>query len=134
MVSPKLRTTISAHAAPALAIAGVLTVVARTTVPQAAVNSSVEDEGTGCATSIPGSLPSNSRLPDPFRRPDGSRITSKADWRCQRAEIKALAERFVYGAKPVKPTVTGTVTSTNITVNVSQSGRSASFSASVSLP
>jgi hypothetical protein len=134
VVSPKLRTTIVAFAAAALAIAGLVTVVARTTIAQAAVNSSVEDEGTGCATSIPGTLTSNSRLPDPFRRLDGSRITSKADWRCQRAEIKALAERFVYGAKPVKPTVTGTVSSTNITVNVSANGRSASFSAGVSLP
>jgi hypothetical protein len=66
---------------------------------------------------------------------DGTRITTKSDWRCRRAEIKELVERYVYGDKPAKPaSVTGTVSSTSITVNVSQNGRSASFSASVQLP
>jgi hypothetical protein len=84
---------------------------------------------------VPGSIPSSARLPDPFRRLDGSRIVSKADWRCRRAEIKELAERSVYGQKPARPaTVTGTVSGSNITVNVSDQGRSASFSASVQLP
>jgi hypothetical protein len=46
-----------------------------------------------------------------------------------------MAERYVYGEKPGKPaSVTGTVSSTNITVNVTQNGRSASFSAGVQLP
>ncbi|HEX4818183.1 MAG TPA: cellulose binding domain-containing protein, partial [Nonomuraea sp.] len=82
-----------------------------------------------------GSLPTDPRLPDPFRKLDGTRITTKADWRCRRAEIRELSERFVYGDKPAKPSgVTGTVTSTTITVNVSHNGRSASFSAGVQLP
>jgi hypothetical protein len=46
-----------------------------------------------------------------------------------------LAEKYVYGAKPPKPaSVTGTVSSTNITVNVSNNGKSASWSAGVQLP
>lgn len=46
-----------------------------------------------------------------------------------------MAERYVYGDKPGKSaSVTGTVSSTGITVNVSHNGRSASFSASVQLP
>jgi hypothetical protein len=53
----------------------------------------------------------------------------------RRQEIKKLAERNVYGEKPAKPqSVTGTVSSTNITVNVSHNGRSAGFSAGVQLP
>jgi lysophospholipase L1-like esterase len=61
--------------------------------------------------------------------------TSKSDWRCRRAEIKKLAERYVYGEKPVKPaSVTGTVSSTNITVNVTHNGKSAGFSSRVELP
>jgi hypothetical protein len=93
-----------------------------------------EDEGADCpvANVTP---PANSRLPDPFTKLDGTRITTKADWRCRRAEIRELAERTVYGQKPAPPTsVTGTVSNTNITVNVTDQGRSASFSAGVQLP
>jgi Glucuronyl esterase, fungi len=95
----------------------------------------VEDEGADCPVALPGSLPANSRLPDPFQKLNGARITAKSDWRCRREEIKKLAERSVYGAKPGKPaSVTGTVSSTSITVNVSDQGRSSSFSAGVQLP
>ncbi|URN13700.1 cellulose-binding protein [Streptomyces radiopugnans] len=46
-----------------------------------------------------------------------------------------MAERTVYGRKPAKPdSVTGTVSSSRITVNVSHQGRSSSFSANVELP
>ncbi|MGW0804671.1 fibronectin type III domain-containing protein [Nonomuraea sp. NPDC002799] len=105
---------------------------------EAAAAAGVENEGADCTvTGLPdaGSLPTDSRLPDPFRRLDGTRIAAKSDWRCRREEIKRLAERFVYGEKPAKPaSVTGTVSSSTITVNVSHNGRSSSFSASVSLP
>ncbi|MFG1945665.1 cellulose binding domain-containing protein [Nonomuraea sp. NPDC048826] len=107
--------------------------------PAAAVAApGVEDEGADCAvTGLPGegSLPTVSRLPDPFMRLNGTRVTAASDWRCRRAEIKALAERFVYGQKPAKPSgVTGTVSRTGITVNVSHNGRTASFTAGVDLP
>ncbi|OXM60631.1 cellulose-binding protein [Amycolatopsis vastitatis] len=94
-----------------------------------------EDDGADCPVSLPGSFPSSAKLPDPFKKIDGTRITSKSDWRCRREEIKKLAERTIYGQKPAKPaSVTGTVSATNITVNVSENGRSASFSAGVRLP
>ncbi len=80
-------------------------------------------------------LPELATLPDPFLGLDGQRITTKAEWHCRREEIKKLGERFIYGAKPPKPeSVTGTVSDTNITVNVTQAGRTATFSATVSLP
>ncbi|HEV2783367.1 MAG TPA: cellulose binding domain-containing protein, partial [Actinophytocola sp.] len=95
----------------------------------------VEDDGADCPVSVPGSSPANSRLPDPFRKLNGTRIAAKSEWRCRRAEIRELAERFVYGDKPAKPaSVTGTVSSTSITVNVTHNGRTASFSAGVQLP
>jgi hypothetical protein len=95
----------------------------------------VEDDGADCAVSLPGSTAANSKLPDPFTRINGTRITSTSDWRCRREEIKKLFERNVYGEKPAKPSsVTGTVSSSSITVNVSQGGKSSSFSASVSTP
>ncbi|MGX7674183.1 glucuronyl esterase domain-containing protein [Plantactinospora sp. DSM 117369] len=136
----KIRSTVVTLAVAALAVVGTVTVVARTTAAEAAADvvvaaSTVEDEGADCPVPGSGSSTSNSRLPDPFRKMDGTRITSKADWRCRRAETRELAERHVYGQKPAKPaSVTGTVSSTNITVNVSDQGRSASFSAGVQLP
>lgn len=136
----RLRFAVIVLAIMALTVAGAVAVVASATTAEAApatlaVASSVEDEGADCPVPTPGSFPANSRLPDPFQRMDGSRITSKSDWRCRRAEIKKLAENYVYGEKPGKPqSVTGTVTSSSITVNVSHNGRSASFSAGVQLP
>jgi hypothetical protein len=131
-VRSRARTTVVVLAIAALTIAGAVTVVATTTTALAAT---VEDEGADCAVTLPGSLTANSRLPDPFRKLDGTRITTRSDWRCRRAEIKELAERYVYGDKPAKPQgVTGTVSNTTITVNVTHNGRSASFSAGVQLP
>ncbi|WP_063835848.1 hypothetical protein [Streptomyces sp. NTK 937] len=100
-----------------------------------AAASGVEDDGAGCP--VPGTVPStnDATLPDPFRRVDGTRISSTSDWRCRRAEIKELAERSVYGKKPAKPAgVTGTVSASTLTVNVTDQGKSASFSAKVELP
>jgi hypothetical protein len=97
-----------------------------------------EDEGADCPpATLPeaASLPVIAKLPDPFKQLDGTRISTKAEWRCRRAEIKRLAEKFVYGAKLAKPaSVTGTVSRTSITVNVTDSGKTASFSAAVSVP
>lgn len=95
----------------------------------------VENTGADCTFPSLPATQSNARLPDPFRRADGTRITTRADWRCQRELTRRLAERYVYGEKPGKPSsVSGSVTSSRITVNVSHDGRSTSFSASVSLP
>ncbi|MEV6693593.1 cellulose binding domain-containing protein [Micromonospora sp. NPDC051196] len=108
---------------------------ARASGSEVLVAASVEDEGADCPVTNPGQLTANPRLPDPFRRIDNTRISTKSDWRCQRAQTKRLAERYVYGEKPGRPQgVSGTVTSTGITVNVTDNGRSASFSASVQLP
>ena len=137
----RIRLTAAVLSMAAVVVAGAVTVLTRaTTAANAAAAgdigiAAVEDEGANCP--VPGtvSLTSNSRLPDPFRRVNGTRISTKADWVCRRAEIKELSERYVYGDKPAKPpTVTGTVSSTGITVNVSANGRSASFSAGVQLP
>jgi hypothetical protein len=132
-----IRSMVVVLAVAAFTVGAAVTVVTRTTPAEAAAPAavSVEDEGANCAVSLPGSLTANSKLPDPFKKLDGTRISAKSDWRCRREEIKKLAETYVYGAKPAKPaSVTGTLSRTNITVNVTDSGRSSSFSASVSLP
>jgi hypothetical protein len=80
-------------------------------------------------------LASTSKLPNPFTKLDGTQVATQADWHCRREEIRQLAEAFAYGTKPPKPqSVTGTVTSSSITVNVSDNGKSSSFTASIVAP
>jgi hypothetical protein len=77
----------------------------------------------------------NAKLPDPFKNAAGTRISKKADWRCQRRYLRKTMEKYVYGEKPPKPAmVTGTVSKTMITVSVADNGKTASFNASVSAP
>jgi hypothetical protein len=103
----------------------------------ASIASSSEDDGVGCpVAALPGAtgLPSIALLPDPFKKLDGTEMTTKAEWTCRREEIRKQAELYAFGTKPPPPTVTGTVTATSITVNVTANGQSASFSATVALP
>lgn len=99
---------------------------------------SAEDEGADCPVgTLPeaNALPVIAKLPDPFTKLDGKRMTSKAEWRCRRQEIKKLAEKFGYGSKPAKPAlVSGTVSDTTISVKVTDNGKNANFTASVTLP
>jgi hypothetical protein len=138
MITPSGRSKVRSAAAllalgALLAVAGAVTAVATGTAAPAATG--VEDEGAGCPVTLPGSVPANAKLPDPFTRLDGTRITARSDWRCRREEITQLAEKYVYGQKPARPTtVTGTVSRTTINVNVTNAGKSASFSAGVTLP
>jgi hypothetical protein len=93
-----------------------------------------EDTTQGCVIpALPNfdALPASNILPDPFRKLDGTRVSTLAEWRCRRAEIMAQAERYIYGTKPPKPAVvSGTVSNTNITVNV----QNATFSATITMP
>jgi hypothetical protein len=81
------------------------------------------------------SLQANAKLPDPFKFMNGSRMTRKDEWPARRAEISALAQAFEYGVKPPVPAnVTGSYSSNRITVNVSEAGKSISFSCSITYP
>lgn len=136
---PKLRSTVVALAVAALLAAGAETVAARTAAlpgaTAAALTGTVEDSGAGCAVSLPGSLTSDADLPDPFTSLNGTRISSVADWTCRREEILQLAEKYVYGQKGGKPaSVSGTVSASDVTVNVTDNGHSVGFSAGVTLP
>ncbi len=131
-----IRSTIVMLAVLALVAAGAVAGAgSATTAAAAATTAQVEDSGASCPVTLPTSLTADSMLPDPFTKLDGTRISTVSQWTCRREEILQLAEKYIYGTKPPKPaSVTGTVTSTNITVNVSNNGKSASFSASVQLP
>jgi hypothetical protein len=77
----------------------------------------------------------NAKLPDPFLFSNGTRMTSIDQWAARRAEISALAQRYEYGTKPPVPdTVGGSYSSNRITVNVSEGGKSISFSCSIAYP
>ncbi|KAJ3039999.1 hypothetical protein HDV00_011554 [Rhizophlyctis rosea] len=75
------------------------------------------------------------KLNDPFTFTGGTKVTTKADWECRRQEILQLLDKFELGTKPPKPSsVTGSYSGTTLTVNVSNGGKSISFTATVSLP
>jgi hypothetical protein len=84
----------------------------------------------------PGAVGDNGQaLPDPFASIDGDRISQKSQWRCQRAEIKAMVEAYEMGRKPSPPdSVTGSAGGGGITVTVQDNGGSISFSAGISTP
>jgi hypothetical protein len=80
------------------------------------------------------SLPTNAKLPDPFKTLAGPRISRKDEWSCRRAEVGALVQQFELGAKPDEPTVTAAFTGNTLTVTVAVNGRSISFNASITYP
>ncbi len=99
----------------------------------------VEDPGADCQVgSMPsvGSLTANPKLPDPFTKLDGTRMSSKSEWVCRREEILQMGYEFIYGQKPRTPksAVSGSVSNNRITVEVSDGGGSTSFSVNISLP
>jgi hypothetical protein len=96
----------------------------------------VEDSGLDCTVGdLPNAIAANPRAPNPFVKLDGTPVLSQAEWRCRRKELRAMAERYVYGPKPGKPeSVTGNVTNAQISVNVTDQGRNVTFSSVITLP
>ena len=48
-------------------------------------------------------LPVHDGMPDPFVRPDGTRLKSKEEWLAQRAYLKAMLAHYQYGVMPPRP-------------------------------
>jgi hypothetical protein len=98
----------------------------------------VENRGADCEVpALPdgNSLPNTTTLPDPFTKLDGTRLTQKSEWVCRREEILRQAFQYIYGQKPPKPdSVTGTVTDTEVTVNITHNGQNVSFTAAIQPP
>jgi hypothetical protein len=98
--------------------------------------------GTPAAYPSYADLPVIASLPDPFTAMDGARITRAGQWACRAAEIGGQAQNYELGPKPAKPaTVTGAwavgdagPTSGAVTVTVTDSGKTISFVATVTLP
>jgi len=49
------------------------------------------------------SLPDNPYLPDPFKKVDGTRVTSRSEWPEHRAYLRAMLEHYLYGRVPPRP-------------------------------
>ncbi|HXT99767.1 MAG TPA: PE PGRS family protein, partial [Polyangia bacterium] len=99
-----------------------------------------EDPGSRCTVDTSkfpaySALTADGKLPDPFKMLDGTRITNKNQWACRREELLKQLFNYVYGDKPIpaKGSVTGTVTSTMISVKVTEGSKTTSFTATVSM-
>jgi hypothetical protein len=74
-------------------------------------------------------------LPNLFTNIDGTMMSKRSDWKCRRAELKKMVEKYIHGPKPGRPTtVTGSVSATSIKVHVENGGKMIDFSVSVSIP
>lgn len=81
-----------------------------------------------------GSLTADPKLPDPFMKMDGTRMTDKSEWVCRREEILQQGYEFILGEKPVPPegATTGTVDESEISVSVNDGG-STTFTVEVNM-
>src|SRR6185312_9649812 len=98
-------------------------------------SSSAENNFAGCNASSGALLSAdNKKLPNPFARHDGSVISSKSDWECRRAEIKADLEKYEIGPKPdpSQTTVAATLSGTKLSVVVTSKDGSLTLTSTVS--
>ncbi len=80
-------------------------------------------------------LPSIPYLPDPFTKNDGTRITTRQEWRSRRAEIKAMIEQYVVGEKPGKPsTFKATLDGNTIKITVGEGDNTFEMTAFINRP
>jgi hypothetical protein len=80
---------------------------------------------------VPG--PSLPKLPDPFKFMNGTRISSKADWECLRADLSAMLQAAVYGPKmPPPDSLTATLSGSAVTVNMKVGSKTGSFTFMIS--
>lgn len=96
----------------------------------------VERQTQACGTLPSGySPPTVAKLPDPFTFANGTRLTTKAAWACRQQEIRQLFQQYELGTLPPKPSsVTSSFSGNTLTINVSDSGKSTSFSVTITYP
>jgi hypothetical protein len=86
------------------------------------------------ALPAPAALADNPKLPDPFTSLAGTRVASLLAWRNRREELLKLAQAFVYGTKPPKPSVSASFSAGKLTLTCADGGKSISFSVTITLP
>jgi hypothetical protein len=75
-----------------------------------------------------------SKLPDPFTKIDGTKLSKKSEWRCRRQEILEQAKKYVFGERPTPDVVSGSVAKNKISVHVEAKGKKIDFTADIVLP
>ncbi|HEY6724730.1 MAG TPA: hypothetical protein VI197_11905 [Polyangiaceae bacterium] len=97
-----------------------------------------EDTGADCPEPpLPGfaELPEISYLPDPFLMADGTPMTTRAQWRCRRAEIKAMLEKYDVGEKPGAPTTfQASLNGNTLNITVGEDGETFDITAPIARP
>jgi hypothetical protein len=74
-------------------------------------------------------------LPDPFQLASGSRMMTRADWRCRRAEIAQMIQKYETGTKPAPPSnLTATFSGGKLSVTVSDNGKSITLTTTITTP
>lgn len=98
----------------------------------------VEDTGADCPKpELPeyASLPEVAYLPDPFLKANGERMTRKDEWRCRRAEIRAMLEKYDVGEKPGKPsTFEASLQGNTLNITVGEGGNTIQLTAPIARP
>ncbi len=99
----------------------------------------VENTGADCpAAPTPpaySALATIANLPDPFLMINGTRMTTRDQWRCRRAEISALIQYWGTGPKGAPPaTETATFSGGKLTVVVTQGATSITLSSTITTP
>ncbi len=95
----------------------------------------VEFYGSDCTVATPADVSISGQLPNLFTKLDGTTMSKRSDWKCRRAEMKAVVEKYIFGAKPGAPdSVTGSVSTTAIKVHAVLGSKSIDFSVPISIP
>ncbi|HYP98871.1 MAG TPA: hypothetical protein VER96_09360 [Polyangiaceae bacterium] len=101
----------------------------------------VENTGTDCpAPPAPpafSALTTAPELPDPFLLSSGTRIASRDQWRCRRAEIASQMQYWVSGPKGAPPAdgaLTATFSGGKLTVVIKQGSTSITLSSTITTP
>ncbi|KAM0445283.1 hypothetical protein ACHAO4_009784 [Trichoderma viride] len=81
------------------------------------------------------SLKSNAKLNDLFTMFNGDKVTTKGQFACRQAEISQLVQRYELGTLPGRPaTLTASFSGNTLTINCGDSGKSMSFSVTITYP
>ncbi|HYQ02495.1 MAG TPA: hypothetical protein VER96_27675 [Polyangiaceae bacterium] len=101
--------------------------------PTGPVSGWKEDNAKGvCMVGTPPASVSNAKLPDPFKFISGKRLSSKADWECLRADLSAMLQQSIYGAKmPPPDKLTATYSGGTMTVNMTVGSKTGMFSVKI---
>ncbi|KIJ35374.1 carbohydrate esterase family 15 protein [Sphaerobolus stellatus SS14] len=71
---------------------------------------------------------SDPKLPDPFTFVNGAPVETKLEFSCRQEEVRQLFQRFELGTLPPKPEkITSSVSNGNITITVTNEGKSITF-------